>query len=77
MLDPIIRQNIENAIDKLKTEGNWHTWSYTREQIAVFYETFRTKFGPEVLKRLDGVELLEKIHARAILKNASNALFTP
>jgi MoxR-like ATPase len=64
VLDSIIRQNIENAIDKLKTEGNWHTWSYTREQIAVFYETFRKKFGPEVLKRLDGMELLEKIHAR-------------
>lgn len=58
MLDPIITQKIESAIDKLKAEGEW----FTPEQLASFFENFRAKFGPDVLAELKGTALLHALH---------------
>jgi MoxR-like ATPase len=58
VLDPIITQKIESAIDKLKAEGNW----FTPEQLASFFENFRAKFGPDVLAGLEGTALLYALH---------------
>ena len=37
--------------------------SYSRSQLEGFYRTFRSRFGPDVLAKLDGEELLETMHA--------------
>jgi AAA domain (dynein-related subfamily) len=58
VLDPIIKENIESVIDKRKAEGNW----FTAEQLAVFFENFRAKFGPDVLAGLEGTALLYALH---------------
>lgn len=34
-----------------------------REKLRAYYETFRQRFGPDALKRLDGEELLNAVHA--------------
>jgi 5-methylcytosine-specific restriction enzyme B len=34
-----------------------------REKLRAYYETFRQRFGPDALRRLDGEELLNVVHA--------------
>lgn len=34
----------------------------SESDLKIYYNTFRQKFGPEILSQLDGVELLEKLH---------------
>ena len=58
MVHPKIRQNIEQAIDKLQAEGGW----FTPGQISRFLSNFRAKFGPEVLAGLEGAVLLHALH---------------
>ncbi len=58
MLNPTIKEKIKAAYEKLNAEGKIHT----RTQLEGYYKTFGARFGPEVLKRLDGTELLTIIH---------------
>lgn len=58
MLDPTIRERIKSAYEKLNATGDL----FTRAQFAGYFETFRAKFGPDILRKLDGVELLATMH---------------
>ncbi len=60
MLDENHVEKIKSRIEPLTREGRL----LSRAELDGYYDAFREKFGPEVLKRLDGTELLEKIHAR-------------
>ncbi len=59
MLDDRIRARLLDDHKRLTAEGKL----LSRSQLDACYQTFRTRFGPEVLAKLDGEELLEKMHA--------------
>jgi len=59
MLDDRIKARILEAHQKLTTEGKL----LSKSQLNACYQTFCTRFGPEVLAKLDGEELLETMHA--------------
>jgi 5-methylcytosine-specific restriction protein B len=59
MLDDRIKSRILDDHKKLLAEGKLLSSS----QLEGYYGTFRTRFGPEALSRLDGDELLETMHA--------------
>jgi 5-methylcytosine-specific restriction protein B len=59
MLDDRIRSRILDDHKKLTADGKLPS----RSQLEGYYQTFRNRFGPEVLVRLDGEELLETMHA--------------
>jgi 5-methylcytosine-specific restriction enzyme B len=57
-LHPIIYEEILNIKKQLEDEGK----IYSQENLNTFFATFRDKFGPEVLERLDGQDLLNILH---------------
>jgi 5-methylcytosine-specific restriction protein B len=59
MLDDRIRARILDDHRKLTAEGKL----LSRAQLDACYRTFRARFGPDVLAKLDGEELLETMHA--------------
>lgn len=59
MLDDRIKTRILDDHRKLTADGKL----LSREQLAACYRTFRSRFGPDVLAKLDGEELLETMHA--------------
>src|SRR5271157_5331524 len=59
MLDDRIKTRILDDHKKLTAEGKL----YSRSQLDGFYRTFRNRFGPDLLARLDGEELLDSMHA--------------
>ena len=58
MLDDRIKSRILDDHKKLQAEGKL----LSRAQLDACYRTFRARFGPDVLARLDGEELLETMH---------------
>jgi 5-methylcytosine-specific restriction protein B len=59
MLDERIKSRIREDHKKLTADGKLPS----RSQLEGYYRTFRNRFGPEVLARLDGHDLLETMHS--------------
>src|SRR3954469_21909349 len=59
MLDDRIKARILDDHKKLTADGKL----LTKSQLEACYKTFRSRFGPDVLARLEGEELLETMHA--------------
>lgn len=59
MLDDRIKARILEDHKVLLSDGKL----LSRSQLATCYQTFRSRFGPNVLAKLDGEELLETMHA--------------
>src|ERR1700730_12799737 len=57
-LDERIAQELKALYKKMTDEGQL----LSDEQLAQYYSTFRSKFGPDKLKSLDGETLLNTIH---------------
>ncbi len=57
-LDPKIRDDLSSWAAKLKSEDKL----LSERQLAGYLETFRERFGPDELARIDGTELLERVH---------------
>jgi 5-methylcytosine-specific restriction enzyme B len=60
MLDPQIKKKILDAYDSAKSDGS----VYSRAKLDTFFRNFRSRFGPDQLKQLEGKELLERMHGR-------------
>lgn len=60
MLDPRVKKKILDTYDGTRSDGK----IYSRDKLAKFYANFRSRFGPEELKQLEGRELLERMHGR-------------
>lgn len=58
-LHPVMDSELRALQQSLTTDGTLHS----RQQMQGFYDTFRRQFGPEVLRSLDGLPLLERMHA--------------
>ena len=58
LLSPSQKERLLQSYRQLRDAGE----SYSREQLQVFYSNFRAKFGPEVLRGLDGEQLLLLMH---------------
>lgn len=58
-LHPRIEADLRNLDDTLSADGTLPTPA----RLQTYYDTFRRAFGPEVLRSLDGRELLERMHA--------------
>ena len=52
------RERLLSSYRELRDAGN----IFSPEQLEVFYENFRAKFGPDVLRGLDGEQLLLRMH---------------
>ena len=57
-LDERIAQELKALYKKMKDEGHL----FSDERLAQYYSTFRSKFGPDKLKNLDGEALLNTMH---------------
>src|SRR6266487_934749 len=57
-LDERITERLKKLHKSLEEKGEL----YSREQLTVYYNTFRNRFGPDKLKNLDGEALLNIIH---------------
>ena len=60
MLSDVKRQQIIDKQRELLDEGR----IYTKAELQQHYATFRGRFGPEILKGVDGEALLELIHGQ-------------
>src|SRR5437868_4014245 len=60
MLDPRLRDSLKETHETLLQQGTL----LSSERLNNCFSLFRARFGPEVLKKLDGEELLNLIHAR-------------
>ena len=58
-LHPFIEAELREIQRTLAGEGSLPS----RARLQNYYDTFRRRFGPEVLRGLDGQELLERMHA--------------
>src|SRR3954447_20485696 len=59
MLDDRIKSRILDDHKKLTADGKLPS----KLQLGGYYLTFRSRFGPDVLARLDGEDLLETMHS--------------
>src|SRR4051795_13634115 len=59
MLDDGIKVRILDDHKKLTADGKL----LSKSQLETCYQTFRSRFGPDVLAKLDGEELLDTMHA--------------
>ena len=57
-LDKRIAEKLKKLYKSLEEKGEL----YSREQLSVYYNTFRDRFGPDTLKNLDGEALLNLMH---------------
>src|SRR5712692_2140607 len=57
-LDPRITEELKKWYKSLAEEGKL----FSREQLATYYTTFRSRFGPDRLKNLDCEALLNTMH---------------
>lgn len=69
-LDQRIAQELKELYKKLNDEGKL----FSDEQLARYYSTFRSRFGPDKLKNLDGEALLETMHSHGNKDSLMNAL---
>jgi len=53
-----IARELKRTYQRLDSQGDLPS----RSQLAQYYETFRSRFGPEKLQSLDGLALLETMH---------------
>lgn len=58
-LHPRLEADLRQLHSKLNASGALAP----QEKLQEYYDTFRRKFGPEVLRSLDDLELLERMHA--------------
>jgi len=58
MLEPQLAQNLQEQYQQLLNAGSL----LSREQLTHYYATFRSRFGPERLRSLDGEALLNTMH---------------
>jgi 5-methylcytosine-specific restriction enzyme B len=63
VLDPKLSAELIDLHKKLDVEGRL----LSRQQLDLYYSTFKAKFGPQQLSRLDGELLLETMHGRGNL----------
>ncbi|MDI1442409.1 AAA family ATPase [Polyangium sp. 6x1] len=59
LLDPTLADELKREHARLLEDGTLHPEVVLRR----YYDTFAAKFGPAALRRLDGVDLLETLHA--------------
>jgi 5-methylcytosine-specific restriction protein B len=59
MLDAAVKQRLVERYQQLNAEGKL----LSPAQLDAYYATFRSRYGPEQLARLDGEALLETMHA--------------
>lgn len=59
MLDTLVSDHLKRSYSQLLEHGQLPS----REKLKQFYATFRARFGPEVLRNMEGEELLNAIHA--------------
>src|SRR6266436_6239274 len=59
MLEKTIRDHLKRGYEQLLEQGQFPS----REKLKEYYATFRGRFAPEMLRRLDGEELLNTMHA--------------
>ena len=57
-LHSLVHQDIEHVHARLRADGDL----CPGEELEHYYDTFRLRFGPDVLRRRDGEELLSLIH---------------
>src|ERR1700674_2979995 len=57
-LDERITEKLKKLYRSLEEKGEL----YSREQLTIYYNTFRDRFGPDRLKNLDGEALLNLMH---------------
>ena len=57
-LHPLLLQDLERVHADLRAEGELRS----REALEGYYDTFRQRFGPDVLRAMDGQALLSLIH---------------
>ena len=57
-LHPLLLQDLERVHAELRAEGELRS----REALEGYYDTFRQRFGPDVLRAMDGQALLSLIH---------------
>ena len=55
MLADIFKKRLLEKYRQLRANGKL----FSREKLAQYYSIFRSRFGPERLKSVDGLELLE------------------
>src|SRR5215469_16354238 len=60
MLDPRLKESLNNVYEPLLQRGEL----LSPERLDQCYSVFRARFGPEVLQKLSGEELLNFMHAR-------------
>ena len=60
MLDQRLKESLETTHEVLLQKGQL----LSRERLEKCYSLFRTRFGPEVLEKLEGENLLRLLHAR-------------
>src|SRR5258708_9675473 len=58
VLDNRIAEELKKLYKSLEDQGKL----LSREQLAEYYSTFRSRFGPDKLKNLDGEALLNLMH---------------
>src|SRR5665647_361093 len=58
LLEKKIVEQIESIQERLKEQGKLPT----QDRLTAYYDLFRSKFGPEALRLLDGEELLDLMH---------------
>lgn len=58
-LDPRVAEELKKLYTSLDEEGKL----FSPEQLATYYATFRSRFGPDRLKNMDGEALLETMHS--------------
>jgi 5-methylcytosine-specific restriction enzyme B len=59
MLEPSVKQRIQDRCQQLNADGKL----LSRSQSDQFYAVFRSRFGPDQLANLDGETLLHTMHA--------------
>jgi 5-methylcytosine-specific restriction enzyme B len=58
LLEKKIVEQIESVQERLKEQGRLPA----QDRLKAYYDLFRSKFGPEVLRLLDGEDLLDLVH---------------
>jgi len=58
LLEKKIVEQIESVQERLKEQGRLPA----QDRLKAYYDLFRSKFGPEVLRLLDGEDLLDLMH---------------
>lgn len=59
MIDDLVMQGLKKTLEEMKSQEKLPS----QAQIDRDYASFRQRFGPDVLRRLDGEELLNTLHA--------------